>query len=255
MPTLGKFPAWPNTRRIVLAPCPASTCPPHSTVTPRILCSGHAIPVPPLMAPTQQYMQNNHATNTSTHQHQLYLRPYQLKNRPDSHLSHLPLLPPFTHLFNTHPLPAYIEPGDDNRDDTPSWPTLLAIQFNPPHVPASSSRQALYHVINLAFNAPLAYTIPQALSKSPNCFLHSINIKAVCSGVVHPVTKETIMKYTKLTNNPVLKLLWVPAMSKELLRLAQGKEGITVATNTIFFSPMKKSGTYPRTAPSSTRTL
>ena len=36
-------------------------------------------------------------------------------------------------------------------------------------------------------------------------------------------------------NNPELKKLWVPAMSKELHRLAQGKEGITVGSNIIFF--------------------
>jgi len=43
--------------------------------------------------------------------------------------------------------------------------------------------------------------------------------------------KETITKYTKLMDDPALKYLWVPAMSKELHRLAQGKEGITVGTN------------------------
>ena len=32
-----------------------------------------------------------------------------------------------------------------------------------------------------------------------------------------------------------MKDLWVPAMSKELHRLAQGKEGVTVGTNTIFY--------------------
>jgi hypothetical protein len=36
-------------------------------------------------------------------------------------------------------------------------------------------------------------------------------------------------------NDPVLKKLWVPAMSKELHHLAQGKEGVTIGTNTIFF--------------------
>jgi hypothetical protein len=47
--------------------------------------------------------------------------------------------------------------------------------------------------------------------------------------------KETIMKYTKLMHDPVLSPLWVPAMSKELHRLAQGKVGTTVVTNTISF--------------------
>ncbi len=36
-------------------------------------------------------------------------------------------------------------------------------------------------------------------------------------------------------NDPLLKKLWVPAMSKELHRLAQGKEGVTIRANTIFF--------------------
>jgi hypothetical protein len=74
------------------------------------------------------------------------------------------------------------------------------------------------------------YMIPQALSKSPNCIFHSINIEEVCNSVVHPVTKETITKYTKLMNNLVLSPLWVPHH-----RLAQGKECTTVATNAIFF--------------------
>jgi hypothetical protein len=62
-----------------------------------------------------------------------------------------------------------------------------------------------------------------------------INIKEVCFGVVHPVTKQTIAQYWKLQLNHALNDLWVPAMSKELHRLAQGKPAITKATNTIFF--------------------
>jgi hypothetical protein len=62
-----------------------------------------------------------------------------------------------------------------------------------------------------------------------------IGIEEGCFGVVHPVTKQTITKYWKLQHNPNPKDLWAPAMSKELHRLAQGKLGITKATNTIFF--------------------
>jgi hypothetical protein len=47
--------------------------------------------------------------------------------------------------------------------------------------------------------------------------------------------KEMITKYTKLMDDPALKDLWVPAMSKDLHRLAQGKEGVIVCTNTIFY--------------------
>ncbi len=49
------------------------------------------------------------------------------------------------------------------------------------------------------------------------------------------VLSMMITKYTKLMNDPALKDLWVPAMSKELHCLAQGKEGVTVGTNMIFY--------------------
>jgi hypothetical protein len=62
-----------------------------------------------------------------------------------------------------------------------------------------------------------------------------IDIEEYCCGVVHPVTKQTITHYCKLMNDPHLKDLWVPAMSKEIHCLAQGKLGVTKATNTIFF--------------------
>ncbi len=90
------------------------------------------------------------------------------------------------------------------------------------------------------------YTILQTLAGSPDCILHSIKVKEVCNRVVHPVTKETITKYTKLMHNPVLSPLWVPAMSKELHRLAQGKEGTTVGTNTIFFLSHDKTRRIPK---------
>jgi hypothetical protein len=90
-------------------------------------------------------------------------------------------------------------------------------------------------VINLAFNARPTYTIPRNLVNSSDRFQHTINIKEVCNGVVHPITKETVTKYNKLMNDPALKDLWVPSMSKELHQLAQGKENVTVGINTIFF--------------------
>ncbi len=62
-----------------------------------------------------------------------------------------------------------------------------------------------------------------------------INIKEHCFRVVHPVTEQTITQYKKLQHDPDLKHIWVSAMSKELHHLAQGKAGITTATNTIFF--------------------
>jgi hypothetical protein len=62
-----------------------------------------------------------------------------------------------------------------------------------------------------------------------------INIEGHCFGVIHPITKHTIMQYKKLQHDPHLKDLWVMAFSKEVHRLTQGKPGVTKATNTIFF--------------------
>jgi hypothetical protein len=55
-------------------------------------------------------------------------------------------------------------------------------------------------------------------------------------------------------DDPALKDLWVPAMLKELHCLAQGKEGVTVDTNTIFYLthdeirciPKDRTATYAR---------
>jgi hypothetical protein len=148
--------------------------------------------------------------------------------------------------FNPQPSSAYIEPDDDSREGTPAWPNNVAIRINSPRWLANISRQALHHVINLAFNSPPKYTIPQALDGLPDHILHSIDIKEVCNRVVHFVTRETIMKYTKIMHNPVLSPLWVPAMSKELHRLAQVRVGTNVGTNTIFFLPPGKIRCIPK---------
>jgi hypothetical protein len=62
-----------------------------------------------------------------------------------------------------------------------------------------------------------------------------IDIKENCFSVIHPITKQTIMQYKKLQHDPHLKNFWVPAFSKEVHCLTQGKPGVTNATNTIFF--------------------
>jgi hypothetical protein len=67
-----------------------------------------------------------------------------------------------------------------------------------------------------------------------------IDIKEYCFGVVHPMTKQTITQYCKSMNDPHLKHLWIPAMSKEIHCLAQGKSGITKATNNNFFLSHKE---------------
>ena len=66
-----------------------------------------------------------------------------------------------------------------------------------------------------------------------------LELEELCNGVVHPITNETITKYQKLMNNPLLRDEWLEAMCKELRRLAQGY-GETPGTNTIRFLTYKE---------------
>ena len=59
-------------------------------------------------------------------------------------------------------------------------------------------------------------------------------LEKVANGVVHPVTKETITKYKKLIEDPLLRETWAKAMCKELGRLCQGF-GETEGTDTMRF--------------------
>ena len=100
--------------------------------------------------------------------------------------------------------------------------------------PAAISQEALYHVCSSGyFDAP-EYTIPRALEKEKLSISPAIDVQEFCAGVVHPVTKETITKYQKLIDEPLLRDVWTKAMCKELGRLAQGYDG-TEGTNTIRF--------------------
>jgi hypothetical protein len=130
-----------------------------------------------------------------------------------------------------------VEP-DDKWDSTPTTrPSSLprrSTHLISNRTPCNISCKALYHIIKLGFaNAP-AISIAQKLTH--NQYTDPvIEIEEYCNGVVHPVTKETITHYRKLIKDPVLRDLWLKAMSKELHRLAQGCTGITKGTNTIFF--------------------
>jgi len=95
----------------------------------------------------------------------------------------------------------------------------------------------LYHIIGLGFTNAPAYTVPNSLAQHHKQYTGPlIDIEEYCyDGVVHPVTKETIMHYRKLIKDALLKDLWIKAMSKELHRLAQGCPGVTKGTNTIFY--------------------
>ena len=67
----------------------------------------------------------------------------------------------------------------------------------------------------------------------------------VVNGVVHPVTKETITKYKKLINDPILRDTWLEGMCKELGRLAQGY-GDVKGTNTVRFMSLDEIKNIPK---------
>ena len=120
-------------------------------------------------------------------------------------------------------------------DEPPPPPIRTSLRTTSLRRPACISQEALYHIVGIGYtNAPI-YTIPTKLKKTKLCLSPAVDIEDYCGAVVHPVTKETITKYRKLANDPVLKDVWTKAMAKELYRLAQGKEGITEGTNTIRF--------------------
>jgi hypothetical protein len=136
-----------------------------------------------------------------------------------------------------HQLPT-VEDNNEREEYPTSQPTTAprrSTQLISNCTPCNISRQALNHIIGIGFtNAPLN-TIPRSLAKHANKYTPVIDIEKYCCGIVHPITKETIMQYRKLMKKPLLKDLWTKAMSKELHQLAQGCPGITKSTNTIFY--------------------
>ena len=99
---------------------------------------------------------------------------------------------------------------------------------------AAISQDAVYAVLGNAFLADVPHTIPTKLQDSKFMFSPPMDIEEQCNGVVHPVTNETITKYKKLIDEPLLRDDWMKAMCIELGRLAQGY-GNTKGTDTIHF--------------------
>ena len=63
--------------------------------------------------------------------------------------------------------------------------------------------------------------------------------------VVHPVTKETITKYQKLVEDPILRKIWEIAMCVELGRLTQSF-GDTKGTETMRFLKLDEIKNIPK---------
>eukprot|EP00804_Cyclotella_cryptica_P029279 CCRYP_011676-RA/>CCRYP_011676-RA protein AED:0.16 eAED:0.06 QI:0/0/0/1/0/0/6/0/1468 len=200
--------ATPVTRVAAPAPPPRVSAP-----------STSVDPTEPTNLPTQRFVHQRHtrsntpmptpSEDTSTHTSQR-----QTKSTHD------------------HNMPNYITQDDINAV-TIKPPTGFIAQST--HTPCNIKAHALYHVVSNLLNttSTTAYT-PTKHSTDTQSFTFDAQLEHTCNGVVHPVTKETITKYEKLANDPLMQNVWTQAMCKELGRLAQGWDGST-GTDTIFF--------------------
>lgn len=83
--------------------------------------------------------------------------------------------------------------------------------------------------------------------------LDDIHLHCTYSGVVHPIIKEIITKYSKLIADPVTREIWGKSICKKLGRLVQGYQDIP-GTKTMQFMahkiikhiPQERSITYTR---------
>ena len=89
--------------------------------------------------------------------------------------------------------------------------------------PKQFTTDALYSVIGNEIMTPtLSLFTPYNLQKPTTTVDMPTSLEECANGVVHPVTKETITKYHKLIEEPLLREVWMKAMCIELGRLAQG---------------------------------
>jgi hypothetical protein len=102
--------------------------------------------------------------------------------------------------------------------------SLPKIQVHSTTTPLGITSNAVYHLLGTHIeNQHHNHFVPTALASTTPLFSAPVNIcEPEANGVVHPITKETITKYEKLANDPVMQHVWRKAMCKELGRLAQG---------------------------------
>jgi hypothetical protein len=58
--------------------------------------------------------------------------------------------------------------------------------------------------------------IPTSLENNTRIFQDIILLDHMANGVVHPITQETITKYEKLANDPIMRDVWMKGLCKEL---------------------------------------
>ena len=103
--------------------------------------------------------------------------------------------------------------------------------------PANISQQALHTFTANAFLQELQWRMESKADP--------LNMEQVANGVVHSVTQETITKYKKLIDDPLLSETWMEAMAEELGRLAQGYKD-TKGTSTEEFMDLEEITQIPK---------
>ena len=106
--------------------------------------------------------------------------------------------------------------------------------FQRPNTPAFVSQEVVYKLIAIRYLDARRSTIPRKLMKSKLSVNPMIDLEEVTNRVVHPMTKDTITTYQKLSNDLLLAEIWKSAMCIKLGRLVQGFEE-TKGTNIIKF--------------------
>ena len=135
-------------------------------------------------------------------------------------------------------IPAIPSVTQDECDEPPD--RRRSPRFQQPKGAAFISQQALHFVVGKG----LMETTHGAHFAKEFGEQHSIDLEEVCNGVVHPVTNETITKYHKLIDEPLLRDVWMKAMCIELGRLASGYKD-TKGTETIKFLSLNEIANIP----------
>ena len=86
-------------------------------------------------------------------------------------------------------------------DNSSVFKTLPLIRVQSSHNTAAILQDALYSVLGNIFLADVTHTIPTEIQDTKCLFSPLIDIKESCNRVAHPVTKETIKKYNKMTQD------------------------------------------------------
>jgi hypothetical protein len=107
--------------------------------------------------------------------------------------------------------------------------------------PAAMAHDAVYAFLGSTMLDDSTHFVHNTMMPTwqPYTQMPTMAVEEVANGVVHPTTKETITKYQKLINGPLLRDVWMRAMCKELGRLAKGYKD-TKGTDTIKFMSLDK---------------